>query len=74
MSEYTAFKAEVAKQKKLKGLTNSDIADMTGLSVSTISKFLAENLSIKRFDKKHVAVAIAYALNIPFDKSEVFKL
>lgn len=56
---YELFKGEVAKQKKLRKLTNKDLAKMTGLSHATIDAFMAGFR-----DSERTANAIAKALEI----------
>lgn len=66
MSDFLMFKAEIAKVKRYRGITNKDIARLTGYSESAIAKFLAENVS-DRNDSENVAAAISAALDIPLD-------
>lgn len=40
MNGYLKLLAEIDKQKRLKSLTNSDIAKETGLALSTINGFM----------------------------------
>lgn len=61
---YEVFKAEIAKEKRLRRLTNADIASMTGLSVSAINMFMASPEGKKRDDSEKVAEAISKALGI----------
>lgn len=56
---YELFRGEIAKQKKLKKLTNKDIAKMTGLSHGTIDAFMAGIRETERTTN-----AIAKALEI----------
>lgn len=58
-SIYTLLRAKVAEQKKLRNLTNKDIAKMTGYTKSTIDAFMC---GVRESDK--VAKAIATALGI----------
>lgn len=59
MKIYELFRGEVAKQKKLRKLTNKDIAKLTGLSHATIDAFMAGARESER-----TATAIANALEI----------
>jgi hypothetical protein len=59
MEIYELFRGKIAEQKKLRRLTNGDIAKMTGYSVSTINAFMAGN---RENDK--IANAIAKVLDI----------
>lgn len=54
-----AFRGKIAEQKKLRRLTNGDIAKMTGYSVSTINAFMAG-----RRENDKIANAIAKVLDI----------
>ena len=53
------FRAKIAEQKKLRNLTNADIAKMTGYTKSTIDAFMC---GVRESEK--VAKAIAKALGI----------
>lgn len=59
ITTYELFRGKIAEQKKLRRLTNGDIAKMTGYSVSTINAFMAGN---RENDK--IANAIAKVLDI----------
>ena len=61
---FEVFKGEVAKQKKVRHITNADIAEMTGYTKRTIDYFLTKGDNKDRDDSKNVAVAISKALNI----------
>jgi predicted transcriptional regulator len=61
---YEVFKAEIVKEKRLRKLTNANIASMTGLSVSAINMFMASSEGKKRDDSRKVAEAISKALGI----------
>lgn len=56
---YEIFKGEIAKQKKLRHLTNADIGKMSGYSVKTIDAFMSGTRESERLAK-----AIAEALSI----------
>lgn len=59
---FEVFKAEVARQRKLRHITNKDIGKMTGYSKNTIDLFMTSSKS--REDSENVAKAIAHALEI----------
>lgn len=59
MDKYLELLAEIDKQKRLKGLTNHDLAVASGLADSTINGFMGG----KRFSKL-VAEKISSVLNI----------
>lgn len=40
MEHYLELLAEIDKQKRLRGLTNGDLASMIGLSASTVNGFM----------------------------------
>ena len=61
---YEVFKAEVVKQKRLRKLTNADIAKMTGYARITIDIFMTSTGNNPREDSKNVAEAISKALGI----------
>lgn len=61
---YEVFKAEVAKIKRLRKLTNADIGEMTGFRKSTIDLFMTSPEHKARDDSEAVARAIAKALEI----------
>ncbi|MBO6301010.1 MAG: hypothetical protein J6N15_01060 [Ruminiclostridium sp.] len=61
---YEVFKAEVAKIKRLRKLTNADIGEMTGFRKSTIDLFMTSPEHKARDDSEAVAQAIAKALEI----------
>ena len=64
MTIYEVFKAEVAKAKRLKHLTNADIAALTGFAKRTIDIFMSSGPKKARDDSEKVALAIAAALEI----------
>lgn len=56
---YRVLIGDIAKQKKIRGLRNADLAKMTGYSKSAIDKFMSgERLS------ESTAKALAYSLEI----------
>lgn len=59
---YELFKAEVAKVKRERGLTNKDIAQLTGYKKQTIDLFMSKRPG--RDDSSSVARAISNALKI----------
>lgn len=61
---FEIFKGEVAKQKKVRRITNADIAKMTGYTKKTIDFFLTKSDNKGRDDSKKVAEAISKALDI----------
>ncbi len=61
---YEVFKAEVAKVKRLRKLTNADIGEMTGFKKSTIDLFMTSPEHKSRDDSDAVARAISEALGI----------
>ena len=61
---YEAFKAEVAKVKRLKHLTNADIGKMTGFAKQTIDVFMYSGPKKARDDSERVAKAISAVLGI----------
>jgi hypothetical protein len=56
---YELFRGKIAEQKKLRRLTNADIAKMTGIPIGTIKAFMC---GVRESDR--TAQAIAMALNI----------
>lgn len=56
---YEFFRGKIAEQKKLRKLTNADIAQMTGYTKSAIAAFMCGAR-----ESEQVAKAIANALNI----------
>ena len=68
MKKFTLLKAEIAKVKRYRGITNADIARMTGFKKSTIEMFMLNRS--QRSDSVNVAKAITAVLNIdyPFDE------
>ena len=64
MTIYEVFKAEVAKVKRLRKLTNADIGEMTGFKKSTIDMFMTPQENKHRDDSEAVAQAISKALEI----------
>ena len=61
---YELFKAEIAKVKRLRKLTNADIGELTGYAKGTIDLFMCSGESLNRDDSKKVAHAISKALEI----------
>lgn len=57
---YIELLAEIDKQKRLRGLTNYDLAKITGLALSTIAGFMGG----RRYSKL-AAERLCEALNIP---------
>ena len=53
------LRAEIDKQKRLRGLRNADLARMTGYKANTITKFISGHESSER-----LAEALAKALGI----------
>lgn len=64
MAIYEIFKAEVAKQKRLRRLTNADIARMTGYAKRSIDIFMSSGPHKSREDSQKVAEAISQALGV----------
>lgn len=64
MRDYILLKAEIAKIKRFRGITNADIARLTGFKKNTIDSFMANRDD--RDDSENVAKAIVSALNIDF--------
>lgn len=56
---YEVFRGEVAKEKKIRKLTNSDLAEMTGIKESSLKAFMCGAR-----DSERTARAIAKALDI----------
>jgi hypothetical protein len=56
---YRLFRAKIAEQKKLRNLTNADMAKLTGYTKSTIDAFMC---GVR--ESENVAKAIAEALDI----------
>lgn len=52
MDEYLELRAEVNKQKTLKGLTNADLAKETHLAESTINGFMGGKRYSELVDKR----------------------
>ena len=61
---YEVFKAEVAKVKRLRHLTNADIGEMTGFKKNTIDFFMSSSEKKGRDDSPVIAAAISQALGI----------
>jgi hypothetical protein len=64
MAIYEVFKAEVAKVKRLRKLTNADIGKLTGFKKNTIDLFMTSPEHKNRDDSEAVAQAISKALGI----------
>lgn len=64
MTIYEVFKAEVEKVKRLKHLTNADIARSTGYAKRTIDIFMSSAPRKDRNDSQRVAAAISAVLGI----------
>ena len=64
MTIYEVFKADVARVKRLRHLTNADIAKLTGYAKRSIDIFMASGPKKTRDDSQKVAVAISQALGI----------
>jgi DNA-binding phage protein len=64
MNDYKFLKAEIAKVKRYRGLTNSDLARMTGYKKNTIDVFMSEAPRPDREDSKNVAEALIAALKL----------
>lgn len=64
MAIYEVFKAEVEKVKRLKHMTNADIAKSTGYAKRTIDVFMSSSPKKDRDDSQKVAAAISTALGI----------
>ncbi|MCH5323973.1 MAG: helix-turn-helix transcriptional regulator [Eubacterium sp.] len=62
INEYRLFRAEISRVKKLRGLTNKDLANMTGYKQSTIEAFMLNRPGRNASD--NVARALSKALNI----------
>lgn len=56
---YELFRGKIAEQKKIRRLTDADVAKMTGYKTSTIRAFMAGSR-----ENEKIATAIAQALGI----------
>ena len=56
---YELFRGKIAEQKKIRRLTDADIAKMTGYTTSTIRAFMCGSR-----ENEKIATAIAQALEI----------
>ena len=56
---YELFRGKIAEQKKIRHLTDADIAKMTGYTTSTIRAFMCGSR-----ENEKIATAIAQALGI----------
>jgi DNA-directed RNA polymerase specialized sigma24 family protein len=61
--DITRFIGKVTAEMKIRGLTHSDLAKMTGYKVSTIHKFMSLGL-VSRSRSGNVAKAVSEALKI----------
>ena len=60
INDYIFFQGKVTEAKKVKGLTNADLAKMTGLSKKTIEAFMCKSGN----KSKRTAGLIAKVLHI----------
>ncbi len=66
MDEYLELRAEINKQKTLKGLTNIDLAKGTHLAKSTINGFMGGKRYSELVDKRlREFLGIAEQINVP---------
>lgn len=56
---YELFRAEVAKQKKLKRLTDADVARMSGLTIASVRAFMC---GARESDRTANAIALALGI------------
>ena len=61
INDYLLFQGKVTEAKKVKGLTNADLAKMTGLSKKTIEAFMCKS-SVNKTER--TAGLIAKVLHI----------
>jgi transcriptional regulator with XRE-family HTH domain len=64
---YNVFRAEIERQKQLKGLTNADIAKAVGRAKNTVDIFMMDN---PRNESKKLAEDIAAYLGIEITEGE----
>lgn len=65
---YKNFKAEVERAKKLRGMTNADIARAIGRAKNTVDKFMMDN---PPYESKALAEDIGAYLGIEVTEGEM---
>ena len=65
MTDLAVFVSKVAAKKKLKGLTNADLAKMTCYTEKTIATFMANSSGRPRSRKVARALAQALEMKMP---------